>query len=213
VTDLADFPFPLTADSYQYTANLQPAGQRQVTEAGSWGETVTRAGPDYDELIAERERILRADPGRLIRDPALPAAEWDTLRYLMRHLVADHPGSFEYSEDGAAAHWANRHLGAAADWMPAGARFIAAATADDIAREVYLRVELQHLIRLETSGAILFLIDTRLLSVGEVARVPAWAARLTAVLTSLPDDVADYKGLAELRPRVVDCLRRPSAHT
>ena len=325
MTDVSDFPFPLTADTYQYTANLQPAGQRQATEAGGWGETITRAGPDYLTLITERERILRTDPGRLIRDPALPAAEWDTLRYLMRHLAADHPGSFEYTEDGAAAHWVNRRLGtaadftlgdagtlpggplefigrqvvedlvllderegrlyvdaglvtfasgwsfpfaagssfaeihgpvpranadgvfaraeafllrlppgaayrrvnwafqpfrvldhsldAAADWMPAAARFTDAATADDIARQVYLRVELQHLIRLETSGAILFLIDTRLLSVGDVARVPAWAGRLTAVLASLPDDVADYKGLGELRPRVIDCLRKLTAHT
>jgi hypothetical protein len=325
VTDLADFPFPLTADTYQYTANLQPAGQRQVTAAGSWGETITRAGPDYRELIAERERILRADPGRLIRDPALLPAEWDTLRYLMRHLAADHPGSFEYAEDGTAAHWVNRRLGlaadfilgdaatlpggplefigrqvvedlvllderegrlyvdaglvtfasgwsfpfvvgssfaeihgpvpranaagvfaraeafllrlppgaayrrvnwafqpyrvldhsldAAADWMGAAARFSRTATAGDIAREVYLRVELQHLIRLETSGAILFLIDTRLMAVADLARVPAWADRLIAVLTSLPDDLADYKGLAELRPRVVDCLRRRTAHT
>ena len=325
MTDLADFPFPLAADTYRYTANLQPAGQRQVTETGSWGETITRAGPDYLDLIAAREAILRADPGRLIRDPAQPAAEWDTLRYLMRRLAADYPADFAYRESGGAAHWVNRRLGtaadfvlgdaatlpggplafigrqvvedlvllderegrlyvdaglvtfasgwsfpfaagssfaeihgpvpranadgvfaraeafllrlppgaayrrvnwsfqpyrvldhsldAAADWMPAASGFARSATAGDIARQVYLRVELQHLIRLETSGAILFLIDTRLLSVADVARVPAWAARLTAVLTSLPDDVADYKGLAELRPRVVDCLRRLAAHT
>ena len=39
-------------------------------------------------------------------------------------------------------------------------------------------------------------------------RVPAWAARVLAVLTDLPDDIADYKGLRDLRPRVIDCLRR-----
>jgi dimethylamine monooxygenase subunit A len=95
--------------------------------------------------------------------------------------------------------------------MPAAARFLDSATDDAIAHEVYLRVELQHLIRLETSGAVLFLIDTRLLSLADLARVPAWAARLCAVLAGLPDDVADYKGLRELRPRVTDCLRRLTA--
>jgi dimethylamine monooxygenase subunit A len=329
VTDLRDFPFPLTKDAYRYTANLQPGGQRQDTEAGAWGEKVTRAGPDYQELIAERDRILGKDPGRLIRDPALLAAEWDTLRYLMRRLAADYPGDFEYSETPAQpgkpgtpgrARWVNRRLRSAADfslgdpatlpcgplefigrqvvedlvllderdghlwadaglvtfasgwsfpfvagssfqeihgpvpranadgvftraeafllrlqpgetvrrvnwafqpyrvldhsmdaaaaWMPQASRFLAEATDADIEREVHLRVELQHLIRLETSGAVLFLIDTRFLPLADLARVPAWAARLLAVLTELPDDIADYKGLGELRPRVIDCLRR-----
>ncbi|HEY0938284.1 MAG TPA: DUF3445 domain-containing protein [Trebonia sp.] len=320
MTALRDFPFPLTRDAYRYSANLQPAGLRQETEAGAWGETVTRSGPDYGELIAARDRILATDPGRLIRDPALLAAEWDTLRYLMRRLAAEHPRDFEYAETPGRARWVNRRLrsaadftpgdpatlpcgplefigrqvtedlvlldereghlwadaglvtfasgwsfpfvagssfqeihgpvpranadgvftraeafllrlppgeacrrvnwafqpyrvldhslDAAADWMPAAARFPATATDDDIARQVYLRVELQHLVRLETSGAVLFLIDTRFLALAELARVPAWAARLLAVLAELPDDIADYKGLGELRPRVIDCLRR-----
>jgi len=317
--DLAGFPFPLAGDTYRYTANLQPGGLRQETEAGAWGETITRAGPDYAELVEERARILRADTGRLIRDPALLAAEWDTLRYLMGRLAAEYPADFEYAETGNRARWANRRLGSAAGftlgdpatlpcgplefigrqvvedlvlldereghlyadaglvtfasgwsfpfvagstfqeihgpvpranadgvfaraeafllrlppgaayrrvnwafqpyrvldhsmdatagWMPQAATFLAGATDEDIARDVYLRVELQHLIRLETSAAVLFLIDTRFLSLADVATVPAWAARLLAVLTDLPDDIADYKGLAGLRARVTGCLR------
>jgi hypothetical protein len=317
--NLADFPFPLAGDTYQYTANLQPGGLRQETEAGAWGENITRSGPDYAALIAERARILRSDPGRLIRDPALLAAEWDTLRYLMRRLAAEYPAGFEYAEDGSRARWVNRRLGtaaaftpgdqatlpcgplefigrqvvedlvlldereghlyadaglvtfasgwsfpfvagstfqeihgpvpranadgvfaraeafllrlppgaayrrvnwafqpyrvldhsmdAAAGWMPQAASFLCSATDEDIARDVYLRVELQHLIRLETSAAVLFLIDTRFLSLADVATVPAWRDRLLAVLTGLPADIADYKGLAGLRPRVVDWLR------
>jgi hypothetical protein len=317
---LADFPFPLAKDAYTYTANLQPCGQRQETEAGAWGEAITRAGPDYPDLIAERARILRADPGRVITDPALRAAEWDTLRYLMRRLAAEYPSGFRYSETGGRAHWENRLLGRAADfvpgdpatlpcgplefigrqvvedlvlldereghlwadaglvtfasgwsfpfvvgssfqeihgpvpranadgvfaraeafllrlppgqayrrvnwafqalrvldhsmdaaatWMPHAARFLATATDEDIAAHVYLRVELQHLVRLETSAAVLFLIDTRFASLADLATVPAWAARVIAVLTGLPDDIADYKGLGGLRPRVIECLRR-----
>lgn len=318
--DLADFPFPLTGDAYRYTANLQPGGQRQETAAGAWGETITRVGPDYADLIAERARILRTDPGRVITDPALRAAEWDTVRYLMRRLAAEYPADFRYTETGGVARWANRLLGIAADftpgdprtlpcgplefigrqvvedlvlldereghlwadaglvtfasgwsfpfvigssfqeihgpvpranadgvfvraeafllrlppgqayrrvnwafqplrvldhsmdaaasWMPEAARFLATATEADIAEHVYLRVELQHLIRLETSGAVLFLIDTRFLSLAGLARVPAWAARVLAVLTDLPDDIAEYKGLRDLRPLIIDCLRR-----
>lgn len=71
-----------------------------------------------------------------------------------------------------------------------------------------MRVELQHLIRLETSAALLFLIDTRFLSLRDLARVPAWSARLIAVLRDLPDDIAAYKGLDALRPRIIDSLRR-----
>jgi dimethylamine monooxygenase subunit A len=326
VTELRDFPFPLAKDAYTYTANLQPGGVRQETEAGGWGETITRVGPDYAELIAERARILAQDPGRLIRDPALRPAEWDTLRYLMRRLAAEYPGDFAYTETsgqaGAAgrARWVNRRLRTSADftlgdpatlpcgplefigrqvvedlvllderegqlhadaglvtfasgwsfpfvagstfqeihgpvpranadgvftraeafllrlppgaayrrvnwafqpyrvldhsmddaaaWMPAAARFLDQATDADIARQVYLRVELQHLIRLETSAAVLFLIDTRFLALADLARVPAWTARLLAVLKDLPDDIADYKGLRELRPRVIDWLQR-----
>ena len=95
--------------------------------------------------------------------------------------------------------------------MPDAARFLATATEEDVAAHVYLRVELQHLIRLETSAAVLFLIDTRFLSLADLVTVPAWAARVLAVLADLPDDIADYKGLGALRPRVIDCLRRRTA--
>jgi hypothetical protein len=101
-TELSDFPFPLAQGAYRYTANLQPGGQRQVTEAGSWGETITRVGPDYTDFIAERARLLAADPGKLISVPYLRAAEWDTLLYLMRHLAARRYGT-EMSLPGSAA--------------------------------------------------------------------------------------------------------------
>jgi hypothetical protein len=328
--ELRDFPFPLPKQTYRYSANLQPGGQRQVTEAGSWGETITRAGPDYEELIAERARLLHSDPGKLISVPYLRAAEWDTLLYLMRHLAAEHPADFTLTEPaapngpnapGRQLRWVNRRLGLTQDfipgdpatlpagqgplefigrqvvedlvllderedrlwadaglvtfasgwsfpfvagmtfqeihgpipqanpdgvfaraeaflrrlrpgeayrrlnwtfqpgrmldksmdsypaWQPEAARVLALADQREWARNVYLRVELQHLVRLETSGAVLFLIDTRLASLAALARVPAWAARVIAVLDELPRDIADYKGLTDLRPRVVAFLR------
>jgi dimethylamine monooxygenase subunit A len=333
MTDLSDFPFPLPKDAYRYSANLQPAGQPQVTQTGSWGEKITRVGPDYEEFIAERARILAMDPGRLIEVPHLRAAEWDTLLYLMRHLAQEHPADFELTEptkpikptdSTRQAHWVNRRLGLTHDFtpgdpatLPAGQgplEFIGRQVVEDLvlldqrdghlhadaglvtfasgwsfpfvagmsfqeihhpvpranqdgvfhraetflkrlqpgeayrrvnwtfqpgktldkslddtapwrreanrvlaktqtetetaqfAADVYLRVELQHLVRLETSAAVLFLIDTRFLSLADLAKVPDWAARTIAVLTELPEDMADYKGLADLRPRIINCL-------
>jgi len=336
--ELRDFPFPLAKEAYRYSANLQPGGQRQVTEAGSWGEAITRVGPDYEDFIAERARILAMDPGRLIEVPYLRAAEWDTLLYLMRHLAKEHPTDFELTEPTEPTEqteqteqtehgrpqmrWVNRRLGITQDFTPgdpatlpagqgplefigrqvvedlvlldqreghlhadaglvtfasgwsfpfvAGMSFLAIhgpvpranpdgvfhraemflmrlapgeayrrvnwtfqfgrlldKSLDDtapwmretervltevpeseLAENVYLRVELQHLVRLETSAAILFLIDTRFLSLADLATVPEWTARAIAVLTELPQDMADYKGLADLRERVIDCLRR-----
>jgi hypothetical protein len=76
-----------------------------------------------------------------------------------------------------------------------------------VGRRVHLRVELQHLIRLGGSGAILFLIRTYLVSLEELAQVPAWRERLGRVLGELPADMADYKGLSRFRHRAADwCL-------
>jgi ferredoxin-NADP reductase len=324
---LRDFPFPLATDAYRYTANLQPGGRREVTAAGTWGETITRVGPDYAAFIAERAAILDRDPGRLIRAPHMAAAEWDTLGYLMRHLAAEYPAHFTLAErPGGRVHWVNRLLGVTADfvsgeestlpsgtgplefigrqvvedlvlmderegrlWVDAGlvtfasgwsfpfvagmtfqeihgpvpranadgvfaraeafllrlqpgavfrrlnwafqaGRFpdhslddhdtwateaarILRTTRDDreLAGQVYLRVELQHLTRLATSAAVLFLIETRFLSLAELAAVPEWAARVISVLTELPQDIADYKGISGLRGRIIACLRALAA--
>jgi hypothetical protein len=64
---------------------------------------------------------------------------------------------------------------------------------------LHLRVEVQHLIRLPHSGAILFLVRTHLLSLSDIARVPAWRERLGRVLAELPPDMADYKGIGRYR--------------
>lgn len=85
----------------------------------------------------------------------------------------------------------------------------AAADADDDAfgRLVHLRVEVQHLIRLPESGAICFLIRTYLLSLSDLVTVEPWRLRAAAVLAELPEDLADYKGFAPHRDRMVAWLR------
>lgn len=92
------------------------------------------------------------------------------------------------------------------DWAPDRARL---QRADDEAfgRLLHLRVEVQHLMRLPDSGAVMFLIRTYLLSFEQLAAVEPWRRRTADVLAHLPGDVADYKGLADFRDRAVAWLR------
>jgi dimethylamine monooxygenase subunit A len=87
----------------------------------------------------------------------------------------------------------------------AGDRHLVAAD-NALPDRLHLRVEVQHLLRLPASGAILFLIRTHLASLREVAEVPGWGSRLASVLAELPPDMVDYKGLAPFRDAAVDWL-------
>jgi hypothetical protein len=80
------------------------------------------------------------------------------------------------------------------------------ATAPDLPDRLHLRVEVQHVIRLGVSHAVCFLIRSHLLSLGEQAAVPPWRQRLAAVLNELPEDMADYKGLARYRAAAASWL-------
>jgi hypothetical protein len=71
---------------------------------------------------------------------------------------------------------------------------------------VHLRVEVQHLIRLPHSGAILFLVRTYLLSLADIARVPVWRETVGRVLAELPEDMAEYKGISRYRNAASDWL-------
>jgi hypothetical protein len=94
----------------------------------------------------------------------------------------------------------------APSWTPERERLIAEAPFG-LAERLHLRVEVQHLVRLAPSGAVLFLIRTYLLPLQDLARVPQWRHRFASVLDDLPDDVADYKGLTRYRQAAVHYLR------
>jgi hypothetical protein len=78
---------------------------------------------------------------------------------------------------------------------------------DEFGRIVHLRVEVQHLIRLPESGAVMFLIRTYMLPLADLATVEDWRLRTAAVLEELPEDMADYKGIAKYRHRTAAWLR------
>ena len=79
-------------------------------------------------------------------------------------------------------------------------------TAENAGTKVYLRVELQGLWRLPRSNAIVFSIRGYLASLAELSTSPKWARRLSRVLKSLPDEIAEYKGLARHRAHSIAWL-------
>ncbi|MDQ0420482.1 hypothetical protein J2045_001501 [Peteryoungia aggregata LMG 23059] len=81
-------------------------------------------------------------------------------------------------------------------------------TPDNVGRKVHLRVEMQSLWRLPRSNAILFIIRCYLISMDELVTIPKWARRLPRVLTSLPPEIVDYKGLTRYRQTTIDYLAR-----
>ncbi|MGP3706442.1 heme-dependent oxidative N-demethylase family protein [Gordonia paraffinivorans] len=78
---------------------------------------------------------------------------------------------------------------------------------EEFGRRVHLRVEVQHLIRLPDSGAIVFLIRTYLLPLDQLATVEPWRRRAAEVLAELPADMAEYKGIIKYRDRAAQYLR------
>ncbi|MDR3383800.1 heme-dependent oxidative N-demethylase family protein [Cupriavidus basilensis] len=75
----------------------------------------------------------------------------------------------------------------------------ATVTRENAGELVHLRVELQTLFRLPRSNAIGFGVRCYLISLQELATMPRWAARLHRVLRTLPDELADYKGITRYR--------------
>lgn len=316
---LETFPFPFPTDSYRYSTNVEPAGSAVHTPVGRWGERVVDIDSEYENELAERARILAADPSRYAVLPHMRPACWDTMLTLMREMAAAYPQTMSLDHDGSRWCWRNARLGItqhfvvgdeatlpaeplayigsqvqedivlldqrdgdlfgdagvvtfAADWsfgfdvgmtfleihgpvprlresgvitrareflmrlqpgetyrrtnwsMTIGRRLdvsteryhewgpdrtrIQTVSDEEFGREVHLRVEVQHLIRLPESGSICFLIRTYMLPLADLVTVPAWRDRAVAVLAELPDDMADYKGIIAYRERVVEWLGR-----
>ncbi|EUC15397.1 heme-dependent oxidative N-demethylase family protein [Paraburkholderia hospita] len=82
----------------------------------------------------------------------------------------------------------------------------ASVTPQNIGDKLHLRVELQTLFRLPRSNAILFGVRCYLIALGDLARVPKWGKRLHRVLSSLPPELAEYKGITRYRQTAIDWL-------
>ena len=313
------WPFPDELTEFSYTVNVEPARVPRPTLAGEWGRRlVDLGGAEYPAIMAERRRILAADPLRLRVRPGMELACWDLLLYYLRDLAAAYPELMRLDEHGDGRfRWRNSLLGtdaqfALGDWdaladgplaflarevpddllliverdgrlyFEAGAVTFAAAwsvsfdvgmdmreihapvpgliregvvsraeqflrrlPADAVYRRVNwtlsasdshkldvsleelpawgrdvprmvrdkdfgrarLRIELEHFVRLPMSGAVTFNIRTFMASLEEIRRIPAWAEQLAAVIETLREDIAAYKGFLGYRDDVVAYLR------
>jgi hypothetical protein len=94
-----------------------------------------------------------------------------------------------------------------ADW---GASRAALNQCEDLATTLHMRVEVQHLIRLPQSGAVMFLIRTYLLPLSDILATPDWRRQFAHVLATLAPDILQYKGLTALKQRLLDICREAS---
>jgi hypothetical protein len=130
-------------------------------------------------------------------DGAIPRAE----RFLMRLQAGQPFRRMNWST--TAGHRLDTALDSYADW---GASRQAMVEAEDFAQVFHMRVEVQHLIRLPESGAIMFLIRTYLLPLSDILAVPPWARQFASVLGDLSDDIIEYKGLAAIWQKLIGSL-------
>ncbi|KJF24424.1 MULTISPECIES: DUF3445 domain-containing protein [unclassified Rhodococcus (in: high G+C Gram-positive bacteria)] len=75
---------------------------------------------------------------------------------------------------------------------------------------IQLRIELEHLIRLPLTGALVFNIRTYLAPLSDIAAIPQWAEQLAAIVTELPQEIAEYKGIDGYRVEAMKWLRAQS---
>lgn len=161
-----------------------------VTFAAAWSVAFD-VGMDMYEIHAPV-------PG-LIRDGIVARAE-----QFLRRLPAD----AVYRRVNWTLSASDSHkLDVSLEQLPEWGRDIPTMIADGDYGRARLRIELEHFVRLPTSGAVTFNIRTFMASLDEVRRIPAWAEQLATVIETLDERIAAYKGFLDYRDNVVAYLR------
>lgn len=101
-------------------------------------------------------------------------------------------------------------LDSSPEWAPAKEAFMANPSGD-IGQTIQMRIEVQHIVRLPETSAILFTIRSYLLPIAALLETEGWAERTIKVLDELPSDLASYKGLSILGPIAANWLRNQLA--
>jgi dimethylamine monooxygenase subunit A len=83
-------------------------------------------------------------------------------------------------------------------------------TVDNAGSLIHLRVEVQKLFRLPRTQGILFTIHTHMLPLEQLARQREWLHRFTQVVTQLPDEIAEYKGITPYKQPLFAYLHKQS---
>ena len=81
-----------------------------MTAAGGWGEHVVDVDEPYLTELAERDRILAADPARFQALPHMEIAQWDAMLTIMRSLAASYPRVMSLERDGGIWRWTNHAI-------------------------------------------------------------------------------------------------------
>ncbi len=108
---LEGFPFPFETDSYMYSVNVEQAQRPHSNGVGIWGRHVYDVDAHYVAEVAERARILQADPARCQVLPHMRQAAWDVVEHATTSLARDYPAHFTLRRDGDHRHWTNRLAG------------------------------------------------------------------------------------------------------
>ncbi|MGV5047515.1 heme-dependent oxidative N-demethylase family protein [Rhodococcus pyridinivorans] len=146
--------------------------------------------------------IHRPVPG-LTRDGVTDRAE-----QFLRRLTADQPyRRVNWTFSAVGSRRRDTSLETMPEWMDDIPRLMAE---KDWGR-IQLRIELEHLIRLPTTGAIVFNIRTYMAPLAEIAAYPQWAYQLADIVEELPREIAQYKGIDEYRMEAMAWLRERAA--
>ncbi|EON31473.1 hypothetical protein GTC6_17289 [Gordonia terrae C-6] len=132
------WPFPDDLEEFSYSVNVEPARIPHATRAGEWGRhLVDLGGAEYLEIMAERRRILDADPTRVRVLPGMELACWDLLLYYLRDLGHAYPDDMTLTEYGdGRLHWRNRLLGTDQEFVLGDAATLPCGPMEFLAREV-----------------------------------------------------------------------------
>lgn len=132
------WPFPDELEEFNYSVNVEPARTPRRTRGGEWGRNlVDLGGAEYASIMAERRRILDADPSRVRIRPGMEIACWDLLLYYLRDLALAYPQFMHLDEMGSGRfHWRNDLLGTDAEFTLGDRETLPNGPMDFLAREV-----------------------------------------------------------------------------
>lgn len=207
-----------------------PEGRTAAAAALAWLSEAAALQPALQTLQESARRlepdwlVLSADPAdghRLLGGVVVFPSAWSLEAKLGRPLAEVHapvPGLQEELGRGITAFlarlepgagWERDNWGLSADTElnHHPVRDLPGLAADATLATTWLRLETQFLTRLRAAPALLFGIRVSHHRLDALAAEPGLAGRLAISLESMPEAVADYKGLAAARGPLIDALR------
>lgn len=228
-----DYPdlFTLSRDGDRWTWVNRPLGIEQSFTFGKEDtlpyeplEYISRQAQGDFAILDERDETFYLDAGMVTTqadwslqfDVGMNFFEWHTpvplaaqagvfdraMKFLLRLRVGQPMRRLNWTMT------VNPRLDTAPESFPEWGPDRTSLTLENIGRKLHLRVELQTLYRLPRTNAVLFPLRCFLISLDELARVPKWGKRLHRVLSTLPRELVEYKGLSRYLPTAIEWLSK-----